>query len=67
MMTCTEADEACHGSRERALSNLAYQVEQGETMGIIGMYEQAAWRAGASVRDTESTIRSARNRRREGS
>ena len=65
MMTWTETDEASHGSRERALSNLAYQVEQGETMGIIGMYEEAAWRAGASIHDTDSTIRSARNRRPE--
>jgi hypothetical protein len=63
----TEADQAARGSRERALRNLTYQVETGETMGIIGMYAEAAWRAGASIQDINSTIRSARNRRETGS
>jgi hypothetical protein len=67
MMLWTEADEACHGDRERAIRNLAYQVEQDETMGIIGLYEEAARRAGANVQEIESTIRSARHRRENGS
>jgi hypothetical protein len=50
MMIWTEADEACSGDRERALRNLTYQVEAGETMGIIVMYAEAAWRAGPASR-----------------
>lgn len=58
-----EADEACYG-KQSALTNLALIVQQGETMGVIDMYERAAWRNGASVAETEFTIRTARAERR---
>ncbi len=47
MNDITEADEAAT-DKVTALSNLQYQIVKGETMGIIGMYEQAAINAGAS-------------------
>ena len=56
----TEADEAAQGNKDRALANLAYQVAQDETMGVIGMYEQAALNAGAMPTETNATIRNAR-------
>jgi hypothetical protein len=53
----TEADEAAH-TKDVALANLQFQIEQEETMGVIGMYELAAQRAGA----TASEINAARER-----
>lgn len=60
----SEADEAAKGSADQALVNLYYQVKAGETMGIIGMYELAALRAGASVRDVNRTMERAREDRK---
>jgi hypothetical protein len=55
----SEADEAAT-TKERALSNLRAQVMQAEAMGVIDMYERAAWRAGATVSETEATVNDAR-------
>lgn len=52
----TEADESAT-SKEVALANLLDQVLKNETMGVIDMYERAAWNAGANVGETESVIR----------
>jgi hypothetical protein len=48
----TEADEGAT-STERALENLAYQVQAGESMGIISMYEMAALNAGCTHAQVE--------------
>lgn len=56
----TEADEGAT-SVERALSNLRDQVDRRETVGILAMYERAAWAAGATVRETEAILRSPRH------
>lgn len=53
-----EADEASY-CKQSALSNLRYQVLQKESMGIVDMYERAAWNAGATVTETELTITTA--------
>lgn len=55
----TEADEAAD-SKERALENLRDQVAKRETVGVIAMYERAAWGAGASVQETEAILRVSR-------
>lgn len=55
----TEADEAAT-TKERALENLRYQVTNGETMGVIAMYEQAAYNAGASYADIQTIIKQTR-------
>lgn len=59
MFDVTEADEAAT-SIHRALSNLYDQVIRRETPAIVDMYERAAWNAGATVAQTEATIREAR-------
>lgn len=51
-----EADEAA-ADRETALANLQEQIAKGETIGVLCMYETAAWRAGASVEQTEALFR----------
>lgn len=43
----TEADEAAL-SKDIALANFQFQIEQGETMGVVQMYEDAAKAAGAT-------------------
>jgi hypothetical protein len=53
----TEADEAAH-SKEVALANYQFQIEQGESMGIVQMYEDAALNAG----DSHAEINAARER-----
>lgn len=51
----TEADEAA-SDKNQALDNLRSQVNKGETMGIVAMYERSAWHAGATVAETEAII-----------
>jgi len=51
-MTFSEADESAT-DKLTALANLREQVAKGETMGVVSMYELAAWRVGASPRETE--------------
>lgn len=58
-----EADEQCYG-KQSALTNLSLIVRQGESMGVIDMYERAAWRQGATVAETEFTITTARRTER---
>lgn len=65
MNEITEADEAAT-SKGVALYNLRAQILHGETEGVIAMYERAAWRAGASVAETEQTIRDTRASRKTG-
>lgn len=55
----SEADEAAT-SKVRALANLRAQVERSETQGVIAMYERAAWRAGATVAETDVVLTEAR-------
>jgi len=55
----SEADEAA-SDKETALRNLRSQVERGETPAIIDMYERAAWQCGATVAETEATIKKGR-------
>jgi hypothetical protein len=52
----TEADEAATSKRV-ALDNLRAQLAKRETMGVVDMYERAAWGAGATVAETEAVIR----------
>lgn len=59
MNDITEADEAA-SDKETALRNLEAQVTQNETPAIIDMYERAAWKAGATVDETEAVIRRSR-------
>jgi hypothetical protein len=54
----SEADEVAF-TKKTALENLQDQVIKNESEGIVAMYERAAWRAGATVRETETTIREA--------
>lgn len=56
MFEIEEADEGA-ANKGQALANLAEQVRQCETQGVIAMYERAAWRAGATVGETERVIR----------
>lgn len=58
----TEADEQCYGKCS-ALTNLASIVRQGESMGVIGMYEEAALKNGATWREIELTEACARSER----
>jgi hypothetical protein len=58
----TEADEAAT-SKATALENLRAQVASDESMGIVDMYERAAWGAGASVAETDAVLREDRERR----
>lgn len=51
----TEAMEAA-GTKEEALANLAYQVKRGETLSVIGLYEQAAIFYGATPEECDLTI-----------
>jgi hypothetical protein len=55
----TEADEAAT-DKEIALRNLEDQIWNGETQGIIAMYERAAWSAGATVAETEAIFKARR-------
>lgn len=55
----TEAHETSFG-KQSALTHLRYQVLQGESMGVIAMYERAALDAGATLSETEFTITTAR-------
>ena len=59
MFEVTEADEAAT-DKARALENLRWQVLRHEAVGIIAMYERAAWGAGASVQETEAILRGVR-------
>ena len=55
----TEADESNYG-KHSALTNLFLIVCSGESMGVIAMYERAALKQGATLDETELTIRTAR-------
>ena len=55
----SEADEAATSKRV-ALDNLREQVRKGETLGVVAMYERAAWAAGATVAETERVLITAR-------
>jgi len=55
----SEADEAAT-SKHVALENLREQVRKGETIGVVAMYERAAWAAGATVAETEEVLITAR-------
>ena len=57
----SEADEAA-SDKATALYNLTAQVVKGESMGVIDMYERAAWGAGATVAETESAIKKGRSK-----
>lgn len=57
----SEADEAAT-DKATALANLREQFEKGETHGVVAMYIQAAWNAGASVAETEQVLNDARKR-----
>lgn len=58
----SEADEAAT-DKATALANLREQVAKGESMGVVAMYERAAWHAGASVVETEAAMKAGRERR----
>jgi hypothetical protein len=61
MCEITEADEAAT-DKETALRNLFSQVVHDETMGVIAMYERAAWNAGATPGETDEIIQKARHK-----
>jgi hypothetical protein len=52
----TEADDGWP-NKPTALAALRAQIAKRETAGVIDMYERAAWRAGASVAETEAILR----------
>jgi hypothetical protein len=52
----TEASET-NPSKATALSNLRAQVEKEETAGVIQMYENAAFSAGATVAEIEKALK----------
>lgn len=52
----TEGDEAA-ADKETALANLREQAAKGETQGVVGMYELAAWKVGATPQETEQAIK----------
>ena len=56
----SEADEASRNNKEIALANLREQVIGRESMGIIDMYERAAWNCGATVAETDAILREGR-------
>jgi hypothetical protein len=62
MHEITEADESAT-SKTRALANLHEQVLNGETMGIVSMYELAAMSAGANFYEVWATVALAYNTR----
>jgi hypothetical protein len=57
----TEEDEAAT-SKTVALDNLREQIVKGKSLGVIDMYERAAWSAGASVKEMEACLNAARAR-----
>jgi hypothetical protein len=58
----TEAEETAYG-KESALTHLFSIVSAGESFGVVSMYEVAALNAGATMEETERTIRAAKERR----
>lgn len=56
----TEAMES-FPSVGQALDNLAFQIRTGQGLGVIEMYEEAAFYAGASYDDIELTEYQARH------
>ena len=57
----SEASESSP-SKATALANIREQVERGETMGVVAMYERAAYQAGATVAEVCEATRKQRPR-----
>lgn len=55
-MNVSEADESAT-DKLTALANLREQAAKGETMGVVSMYELAAWKVGATPLETEDAIK----------
>jgi hypothetical protein len=59
----SEADESA-SSKELALQNLKEQLLRGETQGVIGMYQDAAMKAGATMEEINNVLRTCKTSNR---